>query len=157
MLSSYPDYGKAPPEYVLAITEYLAALTDAERAALAHPVEGIAARCKYLPTIADMAGLLRERREKADAVRATRAPSSQYFSSSDWVHHLSPDARKRQVVETLGYDPADFHAKQAAALKIDRQTVEKAAAGQFTLADLKTQAAPVSPQLRALLAEQNGR
>lgn len=63
-MTSYPDYGKAPPEYGVNLTEYLSYLNDDEIAIVMHPKHGITARSTYLPTNADIQALLREHEEK---------------------------------------------------------------------------------------------
>lgn len=67
ILTSYPDYGKAPPEYGVNLAEYLSYLTNEEIAVVMHPKTGITAKTPYLPTNAEIQALLRadeERREK---------------------------------------------------------------------------------------------
>lgn len=63
-MTSYPDYGKAPPEYGVNLTEYLSYLNDDEIAIVMHPKHGITARSTYLPTNADIQALLREAEQK---------------------------------------------------------------------------------------------
>lgn len=64
ILTSYPDYGKAPPEYGVNLAEYLSYLTEDEIAIVMHPKHGITGRTTYLPTNADIQALLREHEEK---------------------------------------------------------------------------------------------
>ena len=70
ILTSYPDYGKAPPEYGVNLTEYLAYLADDELAIVMHPKHGITARSPYLPTNADIQSLLREEEQKRDQFKS---------------------------------------------------------------------------------------
>lgn len=63
-MTSYPDYGKAPPEYGVNLAEYLSYLTEDEIAVVMHPKKGITARSAYLPTNADIQALLREHEER---------------------------------------------------------------------------------------------
>lgn len=100
ILASFVDYGKAPPEYVIAFAEYLAHLTTAERELVLHPRLGIRGQCKFLPTIAECESLLR-----ADAER-----KRQFASPTSW-HRLGPErdpqgyeadpAKRRAVVARL--------------------------------------------------------
>jgi hypothetical protein len=69
-LTSYPDYGKAPPEYGVNLTEYLSYLTDDEMSVVMHPKHGITARSTYLPTNADIQALLREAEQKRDQFKS---------------------------------------------------------------------------------------
>lgn len=64
ILTSYPDYGKAPSEYGVNLTEYLSYLNDDEMAVVMHPKHGITAKTSYLPTNADIQALLREHEAK---------------------------------------------------------------------------------------------
>lgn len=64
ILTSYPDYGKAPPEYGVNLAEYLSYLSEDEIAIVMHPKHGITGRSAYLPTNADIQALLREYEEK---------------------------------------------------------------------------------------------
>lgn len=64
ILTSYPDYGKAPPEYGVNLAEYLSYLTEDEIALVMHPKRGVTARTAYLPTNADIQALLREEEER---------------------------------------------------------------------------------------------
>lgn len=60
LIYGFPDYGKASPEYVLTLTEFVASLSPQEIALITDPKSGIAARCKFLPAIFDFAEILRE-------------------------------------------------------------------------------------------------
>lgn len=64
ILTSYPDYGKAPPEYAVNLAEYLSFLTPDEIAVVMHPKHGVTARTSYLPTNADIQALLQEAEQK---------------------------------------------------------------------------------------------
>lgn len=70
ILTSYPDYGKAPPEYVVNLAEYLSFLTVEEIAVVMHPKSGITARTAYLPTNADIQALLKESEAKRDQFKS---------------------------------------------------------------------------------------
>jgi len=82
MFSGFPDYGKAPAPYLMAILEFVAGLNDDEIAHLMHPRTGVAARCNFLPTKADMVKILNE----AEAV------ASKFRASTD-NRHLKRDTR----------------------------------------------------------------
>lgn len=69
ILSRYPDYGKAAPEYLASIAELLADIPPENLKVMVDKYIGISARCKYLPTHADFV----EFDEKLEARRfATR-------------------------------------------------------------------------------------
>jgi hypothetical protein len=69
ILTRYPDYGKAPPEYLASIAELLADIPPENLKVMVDKYIGVSARCKYLPTHADFV----EFDEKLEARRfATR-------------------------------------------------------------------------------------
>lgn len=80
ILTSYPDYGKAPPEYGVNLAEYLSYLTEEELSVVLHPKTGITGRSAYLPTNADIQALLREHEEKRQQFQP-RHSHYQRFSS----------------------------------------------------------------------------
>lgn len=65
ILSCYPDYGKAPPEYAVNITDVLASFPEWAMVKLCNLREGIPAKCKFLPTVADIV-------QMGDAIIAAR-------------------------------------------------------------------------------------
>jgi hypothetical protein len=107
ILASFPDYGKAPPEYVLAMAEYLAYVTDSERELLLHPRLGVRARCKFLPTVADCEELLREHEARR---RQFEPLPSQWkrLNSEPELDGWEPDPEKRRaaVARILGQGEA---------------------------------------------------
>lgn len=52
MLSAYPDYGKASPEYLLSVTEVLANYPEHIQARLADHMSGVPSKSEFLPSIA---------------------------------------------------------------------------------------------------------
>lgn len=151
ILSRYPDYGKAPPEYLAGFSEALACLDKADLEFLAHPLHGLSTRCRFLPTIADAHALLAERRAKAEQFRPV-------YSALHKVKPDAPDApwnretdfaRKRRVVrEYLGYDPDDGRQPPP-----PRELVPPSDEEVRSLRR-QTPPAPVTPQLVRLLARQ---
>jgi hypothetical protein len=71
IFSSYPDYGKAPKEYLASVIEYLALLPDYVVAKLADRQTGIATKSQYLPTIAEI-------KIAADTIMEDRAKEVRY-------------------------------------------------------------------------------
>jgi len=53
ILCRYPDYGKAPPEYLASVAELLADMPTENLRAMTDKHIGISAKCKFLPTHAD--------------------------------------------------------------------------------------------------------
>lgn len=54
ILACYPDFGKAPPEYAVNLIDVLATYPEKMLVKFCDLRTGIAARCRYLPTIADI-------------------------------------------------------------------------------------------------------
>ena len=90
ILSSYPDYGKAPPEYVVNLAEYLSFLTHDEIATVMHPKTGITARTQFLPTNAEVQALLREEEEKRRQYQSSHS-GYQRFPSVCTPEDAKPD------------------------------------------------------------------
>ena len=53
ILTRYPDYGKASPEYLASIAELLADMPPENLRVMTDKFIGISAKCKFLPTHAD--------------------------------------------------------------------------------------------------------
>lgn len=60
IFSSYPDWGKAPKEYLATVIEHLSGYSDQVLAALSHKDTGIATRSKFLPTVAEIKAFANE-------------------------------------------------------------------------------------------------
>ena len=80
ILTSYPDYGKAPPEYGVNLAEYLSYLTEEEVAIVMNPKHGITAKTQFLPTNAEIQALLREHEEKRSQFRPAHTSYSRFES-----------------------------------------------------------------------------
>lgn len=113
ILSAYPDYGRAPPEYLLTFTELLSTFDDETLAALCDLRTGLATRTAYLPTIADIDKFLRARRAEQEDRGRFRMPGpapSMVTYTQDEYHAMrfypeSADAEKaRQRLRALGVD-----------------------------------------------------
>lgn len=95
ILGSYPDYGKAPPEYVVNLAEYLSFLTSDEIAVVMHPKTGITARTSFLPTNAQIQDVLREHEEK----------QSQFQSHTHYQRFRSTVTEKDAVPDKTPFRP----------------------------------------------------
>lgn len=148
ILSAYPDYGKAPDEYLLSVAEFIAYQIPEVQEALAHPLTGIATKCKFLPTIADLREFIEGRAKRLN----TRATGYRYFrrGEDDPVEISPAERRKAQVLAELGYDPSKPRTRKPIEPAILDAIEEK----RWSSADLKTPARPPSPELKALLIEQ---
>lgn len=93
ILTSYPDYGKAPPEYAVNLAEYLSFLTEDEIAAVMHPKTGITSKTSFLPTHADIQALLKEREEQQAKFKPTNSGYQRFESvvtPQDGVRDTAP-------------------------------------------------------------------
>lgn len=93
ILTSYPDYGKAPPEYAINLAEYLSFLTEDEIGVVMHPKTGITSKTAFLPTNADIQALLREHEERQAKFRPTNSGYQRFESvvtEKDAVRDTAP-------------------------------------------------------------------
>jgi hypothetical protein len=147
LIAGFPDYGKAPPDYLVALTECLVHLTPQEHAAVNDPRTGLATVCKYLPTPGDVHEFLRNREAKENQFKPA-ATSYSYLGPADAIPDPRPptlEERKAVVMRALGYDPQRKTVPKRDLVRPTDDEVGKVAAG------LKTPAKPISPQLRAKL------
>lgn len=122
------------------------AYLDAEDLAfLAHPLHGLASRCKYLPTIADVTEMLAERKARAEQFTIPKSHWNKF--EYDAPEEIDYDRRRRVVRELLGYDPNDRG-------KPVKREMTPPSAEEVRNLQLKTPAAPATPQLMALLQSQ---
>lgn len=99
IMGARPDFGKGePPEYAVGLTEALAHLSPQELAWVLDPREGINARCKFLPTVADVMALVRDRQEKQDQFRSRGTSGYKLLRDEPgpWDEE-TPDRRKAAV------------------------------------------------------------
>lgn len=54
LIAVYPDYSKAPPTYILAITELFTSLDEEVLKAMVNLRTGIPSKCQFLPSIAEL-------------------------------------------------------------------------------------------------------
>lgn len=103
ILTSYPDYGKAPPEYGVNLTEFMSHLSEAEVAAVMDPKSGITTRTTFLPTIAEIQQLLKERdyRPAHTTYKRLTEERGPWDEETDW------ERKARVVQELLGYNPME--------------------------------------------------
>lgn len=148
MLGVYPDYGKAPASYLLAVTEFMAGLSPEEQSQITDLKTGIPARCKFLPTIADMAEILNERRSALEQFRPAHTVYRKLGPDhGPWDQETDFERKKRVVRECLGYNPGDSIGKTKPAfesLPLDKLQ---------SSADCKTPSRPISRELRQMLTD----
>jgi hypothetical protein len=70
MLSAYPDHGKTPADYLLTLVEILSHYAPDMQAQICDPVRGLPSKSKFLPTAAEIAEFVSQRRGMG--------PSTQY-------------------------------------------------------------------------------
>jgi hypothetical protein len=66
ILSMFPDYGKAPPEYITSMIEVIAHYPVSFHSAFSDPRKGIPSRTKFLPTPFDFAEMAKELQKDLD-------------------------------------------------------------------------------------------
>lgn len=112
MLSSFPDYGKAPPEYVVNLAESLSYLSDEELAVVLHPLNGVAARTKFLPTFADISAVLVDHRAKQEQFKPAHTQYKRLTEEhGPWDEETDYERKARVVKELLGYNPLEHERK----------------------------------------------
>jgi hypothetical protein len=108
ILSGFPDYGKAPPEYVVNLAESLSYLNDEELAVVLHPLNGVLARTKFLPTFADIAAVLQDHKNRQEQFKPAH---TQYKRLADergpWDEETDWERKARVVQDLLGYNPLE--------------------------------------------------
>jgi hypothetical protein len=125
IIGAYPDSGRATPEYIASMVEAIANLTSEEIDEVMDPRTGIVARSKFLPTIAEVHEIFREKKAMEDAERAKEEAARNRFVYKDGVswNRLERDdevpdprppaaVRAKQVRDLLGYDPLDPKARR---------------------------------------------
>lgn len=148
MLSAFPDYGKAPPEYVVNLAESLSYLSDEELSVVLHPINGVVARTKFLPTFADVSAVLLEHRAKQEQFKPAHTQYKRLTEErGPWDKETDYDRKARVVKELLGYNPSP-QAQQMEQVK--RQLVPPSAEDLRNL-KLKTPPSGLSPYLIAHL------
>lgn len=145
ILSAYPDYGKAPPEYIINFAEALSYLTESEIEVVLDIRSGVVSRCQFLPTIADVHELLREH-EKGQAQFARTDSGYTRFGQDfgPWDDETDYERKRRVVREALGYNPGEKG-------RIEKRELVPPTAEDLKNLKLKTPAAPASKYLIALL------
>jgi hypothetical protein len=147
MLSSYPDYGKAPPEYVVNLAESLSYLNDEELAVVMHPVNGVVARTKFLPTFADIAAVLQDHKNRQEQFKPAHTQYKRLTEESGpWDKETDYERKAKVVKELLGYNPSP----KAQQVEGKRELVPPTAEDLKNLR-LKTPEAPPSRYLIAQL------
>lgn len=57
ILACYPDYGKAPPEYVVNLIDVISTYPESVMVRLCDLRTGIASKCTFLPTVAEIVAM----------------------------------------------------------------------------------------------------
>jgi hypothetical protein len=114
IFQSYPDYGRLTDEFVQSFIKAMTVLNGEELALVLNPRTGIVARCKFMPTIAEVHELLREERAKADQFKSHPTSGYSKLPTADDEPDPRPSAaaRAKQVRDLLGYNPLDRHARR---------------------------------------------
>ena len=104
ILSCYPDYGKAPPEYIVNIIDVVASYPPRVLPVLSNLRTGIPGRFSYLPSVADivkMADDFLQNEVENRAVEARVYVTQGTAAQTAWDHHYR--------IKTGRPSPRDFH------------------------------------------------
>ena len=72
-----------------------------------HPVTGVAARCKFLPTFADIMAVLNEHRTKQEQFQPAHTQYKRLAEETGpWDRETDYERKARVVRELLGYNPS---------------------------------------------------
>jgi hypothetical protein len=146
ILSGFPDYGKAPPEYVVNLAESLSYLNEEELAIVLHPLNGVAARTKFLPTFADITAVLQDHRNKQEQFKPAHTTYRKLDEETGpWDKETDYERKARVVKELLGYNPSPSAQQTEAKRELVPPTAED-------LANLKLKTPPAPPS-KYLLAQ----
>ena len=100
ILQCYPETGKVQPAYVLGLIELVETYPDHIQRAFADKRTGIAARCKFLPTIADFVTMAGE------ILAAEDAKTSEQARIADLAARV--EARRKMPEPELGKPPVRY-------------------------------------------------
>lgn len=129
------------------LAESLSCLSDADLAVVLHPLNGVAARTKFLPTFADIAACLQDHKNKQEQFQPAHTQYKRLAEESGpWDRETDYERKARVVKELLGYNPSP----KAQQTEAKRELVPPTA-GDLANLKLKTPSAPPSRYLIALL------
>ncbi len=130
------------------LAESLSYLNEEELAVILHPINGVIARTKFLPTFADISAVLVEHRAKQEQFKPAH---TQYKRLTDeqgpWDRETDYERKARVVRELLGYNPSP----KAQQMEGAKRTLEPPTAEDLRNLKLKTLPGPISRQLREKL------
>lgn len=101
MMKAYPDYGKSPADYLLAVTELLAGYPQEVRERLADLRTGIPSRCKFVPTVADIVEFVREIEDRKHQFKAPSGGYKKFSPAPDYDESPKEMERRRGFIERL--------------------------------------------------------
>ena len=105
-LRGRPTTEREDARYVADMVQALAWVTPEEHSWLTDPRNGIATKCRFLPTPADVFEFIREKQAKVDQFKPGWSPSSgPIIKASEYDPRPEASLRKAQVRALLGYDP----------------------------------------------------
>lgn len=100
-MSAYPDYNKAPPEYLLTLTELLGSYDDETVARLVDMRTGIPSRCKFLPTVADIVEFVKEIEDRKHQFVSPPSVYKKFPPAPDYDESPEEMKRRRGFIERL--------------------------------------------------------
>lgn len=133
------------------LAESLSYLNEEELAVVLHPLNGVAARCKFLPTFADISAVLVDHRAKQEQFTPAHTQYKRLAEDKGpWDKETDYERKARVVKELLGYNPSP----KAQQLEAKRELVPPTAEDLKNL-KLKTPPAPITRELLKFLKDEN--
>lgn len=151
-MRAYPQADTKATEATAAeLTQFISTLTARELAWVMDVRDGIKARCKFLPTPADINELLAEKHKARDFVADTTG-GYRKLQPGDEIEQPPGDVRKAQVLKLLGYDPAAPTKRTNRDELVLPNATDMEALGK-TLKLRQPTVSDASPELKALLMQ----
>ena len=89
------------------LAESLSYLSEADLAVVLHPLNGVAARSKFLPTFADIAACLQDHKNKQEQFQPAHTQYKRLAEETGpWDRETDYERKARVVRELLGYNPS---------------------------------------------------
>jgi len=152
ILRAYPQADLRATEATAAeLSQFIATLTARELAWVMDARDGIKARCKFLPTPADVNELVAERHKARDFVQPPRGYRK--LGPHDNIVQPPGDRRKEQVRELLGYDPAEPTKRTVREELVPPTPGDMVALAAAMKIKPPERGSDASPQLKALLLQ----
>lgn len=101
ILSCYPDFGKAPPEYIVNLIDVLATYPSHVLVRLVNLRDGIVAKCTYLPAVAEIVALADSYSETLEDARLAKLAETRKEQEAKRGEELLAKAREKHPTAFL--------------------------------------------------------